>query len=89
MKNMNQTLTQWVIKLAEASGETVSDVMEKLPSLKDDVKTVKDGVKTAYTKGRNKPRQMDLFDDQPIKPEENITTKRTLHQLLEINKWKP
>ena len=82
MKNMNQTLTQWVIKLAEASGETVSDVMEKLPSLKDEVQT-------AYTKGRNKPRQMDLFDDQPIKPEENITTKRTLHQLLEINKWKP
>ena len=25
MKNMNQTLTQWVIKLAEASGETISD----------------------------------------------------------------
>ena len=71
MKNMNQTLTQWVIKLAEASGETVSDVMEKLPSLKDDVKTVKDGVKTAYTKGRNKPKQMDLFKDFKSNQSEN------------------
>jgi hypothetical protein len=64
MKNMNQTLTQWVIKLAEASGETVSDVMEKLPSLKDEVQT-------AYTKGRNKPKQMDLFRDQP-EPQSSI-----------------
>ena len=28
-------------------------------------KSLKDEIQTAYTKGRNKPKQMDLFKDQP------------------------
>ncbi len=57
MKNRkNINLTEWVIKLAETSGETISDVMEKLPSLGNDVKS-------AYNRARNKPQQLDLFEE--------------------------
>ena len=75
MKNMNQTLTQWVIKLAEASGETVSDVMEKLPSLKDEVQT-------AYTKGRNKSE----IEGKTLRPSPHSQKPRTHYQYQKLHK---
>mgnify|MGYP003628811407 CR=1 FL=1 len=56
IKQIGQAIPQWLIDGAEKAGNKVADIKEKAPVLVN-------GIKNAYQKGLNKPKQMDLFEE--------------------------